>query len=211
MQKSKNNKNKKQNDKWGQIKLGGFRAEFPQPRIPRLLGAARNLGSDLSVYPMVKLDLPIGQTKFSVAAGALASYLSVNYSLIANWTNIASVFRSYAIVGFNFEVRVNNVVNPAGVVCLWIDEEAGSVGTSAEALRRPRLDVLLTQQTVPGSYLLKWTPRDILDLDYTASGTSFSPCYVKVYTDVANFGTTASTTGDVIITGSLAMEFRGYN
>ncbi len=184
---------------------------FPKPRIPQLLGAARALGDSQSVYPHVKLDMPITQVNQPIAAGAVAVSVALNFSLINAWsTRIATLFREYAIVGAKLEVRINNIANPAGILAVFMEEETNAVPTATRALSRPRLDVLICQQTVPGAYTITWTPRDILDLDYVDVATSFNPVYLNLYTDVANMGTLNTTTAEIIVTGALALEFRGF-
>ncbi len=212
MKKQNSNKGKAQQP-WGVIRLGGFRAEFPQPRIPRLLGSDRNLGSRNSVYPNnVMLDVPIITTKSSIAAGVLAASIPLDLTKIQAFSSrFASLFQEYAIVGASLEVRMNNTINNAGVLAAFIDEDSSAAPGPTDALNRPRLDVLVAQQFQPGSYRLNWTPRDILDLDYVDCATTFTPAWLKLYTDVGNFGTTATTTGDVLVTGTLALCFRGYN
>lgn len=196
---------------WANIQLGSFRMSFPKPRIPQLLGAARALGDSQSVYPHVKLDMPISQINQPIAAGAVAVSVALNFSLINNWsTRVATLFREYAIVGAKLEVRINNVTTPAGILAVFMEEEVNTMPTAARTLNRPRLDVLIAQQTVPGAYTITWTPRDILDLDYVDVATSFNPVYLNMYTDVANLGTLAGTAAEVIVTGALALEFRGF-
>jgi hypothetical protein len=196
---------------WGNIQLGSFRASFPQPRLPKLLGSATKLGAQSSVYPIIPLDLPMVQQTVLVATGAMAGVVPIDKTIIQAFaTRFASTFREYAIVGARFEVRVNNAVAPAGVASCFIDEESASVPTATDALDRPRIDVLIAAQTVPGSYRLDWIPRDILDLDYTAIGTTFTPAYLKLYTNVADFGALAGTSAQVIVTGALAFVFRGF-
>ncbi len=203
--------NRQKPQQWGEVQLGGFRMSFPKPRIPRLLGAARNLGNSMSVYPTVDLDMPITQVNQPITAGAVAVSVALNFSLVDNFsTRIATLFREYAIVGVKLEIRINNVTSPAGVLACFIEEETNAAPTAAKALNRPRLDVLICQQTVPGAYTLTWTPRDLLDLDYVDTATSFNPAYVNLYTDVANFGTLAGTAAEVIITGAIAFTFRGF-
>lgn len=203
--------NKGQNKQWANVQLGSFQMSFPKPRIPQLLGSARTLSNAQSVYPQVKLDLPISSINFAVVAGALASSVALNFSLIRNWTTrFASLFREYAIVGAKLELRINNVVAPAGVITAFIEEQVATVATADRALARPRLDLLIAAQSVPGAYTLTWTPRDILDLDFVDTATSFAPCYLDIYTDVANFGTLNTTTCELIVTGAIAFEFRGF-
>lgn len=198
---------------WGSIQLGSFRASFPQPRLPRLLGSAKSLGVGNSVYPNIRLDVPISQQVKSIVAGALAGSISIDIVTVINQfsSRFASLFKEYAIVGASFELRMNNVVQGAGVVAVYLDETTPNVPTAALALQTQRVDVLVSPQfSAGGSYRIDWTPRDILDLDYVSTGTTFTPLYLKLYTDVTNFNTVAGTTGDVIVTGALAFEFRGY-
>jgi hypothetical protein len=213
MQKQKKSKAAKQaaNTPWGQIRLGSFKAEFPQPRIPRLLGSASSLGQGGSVYPHVKLDVPITPQAAVLVAGAAAVAVPLDLTIINLFaTRFGGLFREYAIVGANLEVRPNNTINGAGFANVYIDEATGAAPTANEALDRPRLDVLFTQQFTKGAYMLQWSPRDLLDLDYTATGTTFTPAWLKVFASVAGTLTTATTTGQILITGSLAFDFRGY-
>lgn len=213
MAKRKGKRGKKQgpSSSWGSIQLGGFRASFPQPRIPRILGAARNLSAGRSVYPTVHLDVPIAMQKASITAGALASVFPLDLTTVTNWsTRFGSLFREYAIVGAKLELRMNNTVNPAGLVSAYLDEESNVAPTATASNDRPRLDILVQPLSTIGAYMLTWTPRDILDLDFVDVGTTFTPVWLKVFASTANNGTTATTTADILITGTLALTFRGY-
>lgn len=211
MKRNNNSKAPKQNSPWGQIRLGSFKAEFPQPRLPRILGADRHLGVGTSVYPVVKLDVPIIQQNLSIAAGALASVVPIDTTVIQNWVSrFQTLFREYAICGARLEIRMNNVVINSGLVCAYLDEQTSGAPTAAEAEGRGRLDILCAQQFQPGSYTIDWKPRDILDLDYTNVGTVFTPVWLKLFASNAATGTQATTTGQVVITGTVAFTFRGY-
>lgn len=130
---------------------------------------------------------------------------------VQSWsTRFASLFREYAIVGARLEVRAQGVSPAQGIIVAYLDEQSSSTPTATEALSRPRLDMVAGPLTVPKAYHLDWTPADILDLDYVASGTTFTPVWVKLFTNNANFGASTGMTGQVLITGSLALEFRGY-
>lgn len=196
---------------WGQIALGGFRAEFPQPRLPFRLGADTALPRGLSVYPRVKLDVPIIMRNVAIAAGAVAYAGAIDTLSVQDWgTRYAAVFREYAIVGCRLELRPQNISPAAGICAAYMDEQSGAVPTAAEALARSRLDMTLAPLTVPKAYHLDWTPHDLLDLDFTAVGTNFQPVFLKIFANVANFGTSAAETGQILVTGSIAFEFRGY-
>ena len=163
------------------------------------------------MYPRVKLDVPIRNLIGTISAGGVAGSFPLDLTAVQNWAaRFGSLFREYAICGARLEVRVQGVSPAQGIVVAYIDEQSAASPTAAEALQRPRLDMIAGPLTVPKSYHLDWTPRDILDLDYVSTATTFTPAWVKIYTDVASFGASAGMTGQVLITGSLALEFRGY-
>jgi hypothetical protein len=203
---------KKKQGPWGQIRLGGFRAEFPQPRIPRLLGAAATLGNSISVYPNgVQLDVPITQQNLAIVAGALAAVVPLDLSIVnAFAARFGAVFKEYAIVGAKLELRPNNMAVTAGVTGAYIDENSNAAPTAGTTMNVPRLDMLNAPLFEVKPRLITWTPRDFIDLDYVPIATTFTPAWLKVFTDVANFGSTVTTTGQWVITGSLAFSFRGY-
>lgn len=185
--------------------------EFPQPRIPRLLGSDRDLPAQLSVYPRVKLDIPIAPQVATLTAGAVAASVSLDTTLVANWaTRFASLFREYAIVGAALELRPNNIAVTAGLIAAFIDEETATAPTQSDMQDRPKLDMTCGPLFVPRAYRIQWSPRDILDLDFVSTGTNFTPAWLKVFSSVAATYTTNTTTGQVLITGTLALEFRGY-
>lgn len=213
MQKQKKGKKKGAKEgPWGQITLGSFRAEFPQPRLPRLLGAAKALSAGSSVYPTINLDVPISQMIVPIVAGAAATSLLIDQSKVSNFvTRFGGLFKEYAIVGARFELRMNNVVQGAGVMGVYLDETSPTVPSAASTLDSARVDVLISPQfSAGGSYRIDWTPRDILDLDYVSTGTVFTPIFLKAFTNTANFNTLAATTGDLLVTGALAFTFRGF-
>lgn len=197
---------------WGQIRLGSFKAEFPQPRIPRLIGSDTALSARDSVYPpRVKLDVPLSFVVQTIAAGALAAVIPIDTTAVTNWVEFAALFKEYAIVGARLELRPNAMATTSGYSAAYLDETSNAAPTASSTLQNARVDMLNAPVFRPGGYHITWTPRDILDLDYVATGTNFTPVYLKLFTDVANFGSNVATTGQWIITGSVAFEFRGYN
>jgi len=157
------------------------------------------------------MDVPIALPPSLIVAGALATSIGLDITRVNAWaTRFAGTFREYAIVGARLELRMNNVAVTAGILAAFLDEETAAAPTATQALNRPRLDVTVGPVFEPRAYHLDWKPADILDLDFVDTGTTFTPVWLKLYTDQTNFGTTASTSGQVIITGSLALEFRGY-
>lgn len=202
--------NKGRNEPWGQIRLGGFRAEFPQPRLPGLIGSDRNLSSKNSVYPTVNLDVPITPTKASLVAGAVAASIALDTTVMSLFGKLGAAFREYAIVGARLEIRPNNFAVTAGIAKAYLDETSSAVPTASDAKDRPCVDMLCAPIFQPGGYHVMWTPRDLLDLDYVSTGTNFTPVYLKIFASVADTFTQATTTGDFIVTGAIALTFRGY-
>ncbi len=196
---------------WGSIRLGGFSAQFPQPRIPRLLGSDRDLPAGNSVYPKVRIDVPIAPQVATLVSGAVAAVVALDTSLIANWsTRFASLFKEYAIVGAALELRPNNIAVTAGIVAAFLDEKSNAAPSQADMQDRPKLDMTCGPLFVPRAYRIKWMPGDLLDLDYTSSATNYTPVWLKIFSSVAATYTTATTTGQILVTGTLALEFRGY-
>jgi len=212
-QNNKKNKNPPKGNQgpWGQIRLGGFKAEFPQPRLPRLLGAAVRLGNNLSVYPNLSLDVPLQTEILSIVAGTLAGVIPLDITSVKNFIpRFSPLFKEYAIVGARIEIRPNNMANTSGLTGAFIDEESSAVPTAAQTSDVGRLDLNNAPLFQVKPYRLDWTPRDILDLDYVSTLTTFTPAWLKLFTNVADFGSQSTTTGQWLITGSLAFVFRGY-
>jgi len=196
---------------WGNIVLGGFKASFPQPRLPWRLGADTQLPQALSVYPNLALDVPIIPALATIAAGATALSLPLDLTQVFNFAlRFATLFREYAIVGARLEIRPQNVSPAGGIIAAFLDEQSAAAPTGPDAVNRPRLDMTAAPLTVPKAYHIDWKPRDILDLDYVSTATTFTPVWLKIYTDTANFFAPAAMTGQVIVTGTLAFQFRGY-
>lgn len=183
---------------------------FPMPRLPRAIGSDRFLSSKASVYPVVQLDIPLQPTVITLVAGAVAQSVAIDVSVLALFGKLGQAFREYAIVGARLEIRPNNLVAPAGVTIAFLDETSAAAPAASDAKDRPKLDMLNAALSVPGGYRLDWTPRDILDLDYVSTGTTFTPLWLKFFASVADTFTLATTTGQYIVTGALALTFRGY-
>jgi hypothetical protein len=165
----------------------------------------------LSVYPQVDLSVPIIPILATITAGNTAVSAGLDLTKVVNWAvRFQTLFREYAIVGARLEVRPQNVSPAGGVIAAFLDEESASAPTAGDALNRPRLDMTAGPLTVPKAYHIDWTPRDLLDLDYVATSTTFTPVWVKLYTDTVNFFAPSSMTGQVIVTGTLKISFRGY-
>jgi hypothetical protein len=164
------------------------------------------------VYPSrMSFSVPIVPQFVSVASGALASVIDIEPSPICqNWSAFADLFAEFCTVGATFEIRIVSTTNPAGLVLAYIDEKSSSAPTAAVALSTPRLDIMLSSTESPSLHKISWQARDYLDLEWTETGTAEIPAYLKLFAASATTGTAANTTANIIITGSLAVDVRGY-
>lgn len=189
----------------------GTRLSIPVARLPVSLGSDRKLTAATSVYPVVKLDVPMIVTRTAVAAGATTSVFNIDLSKVGTFsTRFGALFDEYCIVGARIEVRLNNIAVPQGFVMAYIDEKSSSAATSTAALAASRIDMVVSATESPSRYHIDWVPRDFTDLSYSDIGTTTTSAYLKFFSSNADTGTNAGTTFDLMITGTLAFTFRGY-
>lgn len=191
---------------------GGFRLDFPFPRLPRWIGTP-NLSASNVVYPRVNLDIPIAVQSASVTAGAMATVLNIDTSAIANWsTRFGALFKEFAIVGARFEVRITSATTPQGMILAYVDEGASGAPT-ASALDYAHAEIPITSTSIDSTgslHRVEWTAHSFADLTWDLSNTSGVVGYLKLYASTGSTGTAAGTTANVLITGSYAVCFRGY-
>lgn len=157
------------------------------------------------------MDVPLTTQILSIVAGSLAGVVPIDVSRVTNFVSrFGAVFKEYAIVGCSLELRPNNIAVTSGMTGAYIDEQSNSAPTANGLNDVPRLDMINAPLLQVKPYRLDWRPADLLDLDFVSTSATFTPAWLKLYTDTANFGTSASTSGQWIITGALALEFRGY-
>jgi hypothetical protein len=211
---SRNKKSKDDREKPANVIVQGpwgTSLSVPIARLPFTLGSDRRLTSATSVYPTVLLDVPLIVTRYAVAAGATTTVYSVDISKISNFsTRFGALFDEYCIVGARFEVRMNNVVNPQGFLVAYLDEKSNSAPTASSSLAAARIDMMVSTNEAPSRYNIDWKPRDYLDLSYADIGLTNTPVWIKFFSSVVDTGTSATTTFDVMLTGTLAFTFRGY-
>ncbi len=191
---------------------GGFRLDFPIPRLPKWLGTP-NLSQANSVYPRVDLDIPIVISSQAVAAGAIAISSNIDTSNVPSWsTRFGATFKEFAIVGARFELRVTSSTNGQGVVLAYIDENSNAAPTST-ALNYPHAEIPLVSNSVDSTgsiHRVEWVARSYADLTWDAIGTSGIVGYLKLFASNAATGTGATTTANILVSGVFAVCFRGY-
>lgn len=193
---------------------GGFKLEFPLPRLPRLLGAP-NLGANVSIYPQkVRLDAAIIPFAVTVAAGAVAASNIIGNALIPNWTTrFQSLFNEFCIVGALFEIRLTSTTAGQGAMLVYVDENpAAAAPTLAKALNSPHADVPLVATNVDSTgsiHRVQWLPKSYDDLTWDLTTTSGAAAVIQFFA-AAGTGTAVGTAANCYVTGVLALEFRGY-
>jgi hypothetical protein len=190
----------------------GSQIGLPLGRLPVVLGSDKELSPNRTVYPVLRsLSAPIIPFQTVVTAGAVAQVLTINpQSLIKNFASrFGALFDEYCTVGLDLEFRVVTVGVPQGSVKVILDEKNAAAPTNA-VLDQPSLDMVLTTTESPSRYHLKWKAQDYNDLVWTSTTVTFTPCYVKLFASNADTLTGATTTANIAVTGSLAMDFRGY-
>lgn len=191
-----------------------MRIGLPIGRLPVKLGSDIGLSSISSVYPVLRsLSIPIIPFQTAITAGAVSQVFTMNpQSLVKNWTTrFQSLFDEYCLVGFNLELRLLTTANPQGSVKFILDEKNAAAPTNA-VLDQASVDMALVQNPVsPRGYFIKWVARDYEDLSWTQTTVTFTPVWVKAFASNADTLTAAATTANIAVTGTIAVDFRGYS
>lgn len=191
---------------------GGFRLNFPIPRLPRLLGAGNNLAAQNTVYPRIDLDMPTTIQVVAVSTGALASVIALDpNSLIPQWAARSQLFREYAVVGARFEFSVTSSSNASGCVVAFVDETLATA-PNAGSVYTPHLEIPIPAYPDAGvMHRLDYKPAgSYTDLDWIPVSSTTPKQWLKLFASTAATGTSASTTGAILVRGTLAIAFRGY-
>jgi hypothetical protein len=173
----------------------------------------QRLNPNTTVYPkMIKLDFPLIPISSATAAGAYSIVINIiaAASMIANYANLAAVFDEVCIVGARFELRLDVTANPAGSVWAYVDEKVAAAPTLANSQNKARLDMAAFGNESPNRYTLLWKARDYTDLIWEPTGSATASAYLKIFASNAGTGTNAAGGINLLVTGSVALCFRGY-
>ncbi len=182
-----------------------------QPSIPRTLSD----GPAYSGQYKARMTLPGIPFLLSttVTTGVIASvtnlqvYENGGFGVQGFTTRFGSTFDEYRILGAN--VKVRPVSASTGVSVMSFDEKSSSAPTANSAMERVGLRLPNTNANNKSCVVMRWRARDLLDLQYTAIGTLVTPCYFKVYTDLATWGAPAAVTPLWLVEPEFLVEFRG--
>ncbi len=191
----------------------GVRVLLPIPRLPRAIGSNKDLKVGDSIYPSrVNLDVPITPFQVTLVAGAVASSTALDSALLPTFSRFSNLFREYAIVGARLELRLLNVPGAAqgGFIAAALDESSNAAPT-ATILQAPHVEMMCSGYvTEVDAHLIDWKASDVTDLDWTITSTNLQPVWLKIFAATATTLTAAGNTASVLVTGALALSFRGY-
>jgi hypothetical protein len=145
----------------------------------------------------------------TITTGVIAQAYTVSAGSITGFTTrFGSTFDEYRILGV--KIRIRPLSAATGVSAMWFDEKVTSSPTINEATERTVVLYSNSNASSKTNIDLTWNARDLLDLQYTAIGTtSVVPVTFKIYTDVSNYGAPATVTPVWIVEPVFMVEFRG--
>lgn len=163
------------------------------------------------------MRIPAGTLVLTTGLLGLVSVVSIldPQTQITNWVNrFQAVFSEFRIILCRMKlVKLNDTSGQA--VVFW-DEAASTLAvppTSVEASERAQHYIPLSVNSSQSSYDFKWKPRDVKDLIfYSTSTTTFnSPVGFKVFTNTANYGSSATPVQVLTLQVEYTLEFRGLS
>ena len=191
----------------------GIKVSIPIARLPLTIGSDKDLFSNQSVYPTIHgLAVPIVPFRFSSAAGALASQQAITTTILQDFsTRLGATFDEYCITGAVLEVRaIMRSGTAQGIVIIYLDEKDSTTPTAAAANAAPHIELSVNNEALPMRHRIEWLARDLVDLEWTSTSSLTTPCYVKGFTSQTVGFTAPDTVVDVIFTGALNLDVRGW-
>jgi len=143
-----------------------------------------------------------------VTTGLIAVALPLDKTRIQGFaTRFGSTFDEYRILSCILKIRSLNV--SSGVSRFWFDEKSNATPSSTDASERVGLTIPNNSSNGRTVTSMTWKARDLLDLQYTAIGTTATPAYFKIYTSNAGYSSPIAVTDLWLIEYHMVFEFRG--
>lgn len=137
-------------------------------------------------------------------------YLTPSLSTLKKVVNWKSVYDEWRLVGVDFHIAAIQQQN--GVSHFVVDDEDNTMENADWFEARGDRRVLLNNSASPlSSTVIKYRSQDLSDLTWksTYSESTYTPCALKFYTSLTEYGTPASITGLYYIYWVGHFEFRG--
>lgn len=146
----------------------------------------------------------------TITTGVISSSIGISTSLINGFaTRFGLTFDEYRILKVYCKIRP--LVVSTGVTRFLFDEKSSTALTATGSTQRVGLTLANNSADSKSLQTMIWSARDLLDLQYTAIGSSVTPVYFKIYTDSTNYGAPVSATALWLIEFDLTVEFRGLS
>lgn len=158
----------------------------------------------------MSFDIPIAGTVFNATGGNLASTWPISASrILAFATKFANVFREHCVVGLKLHFKVNanssTLNDNRGFIRVLFDEKSSATPTNDTA-NLPHLS--LSADDPVSTYTLTWKAADYADLHWLDVTSPVNVGWLKLYSSTSDTGCTG--TPSVTVSGSLAVDFRGF-
>ena len=162
---------------------------------------------------IVKVTLNGSSTMLSTQATTglfTTSSLTPTLGALAKTSNWKAVFDEYRLVGVDFYIRAISSSN--GISNFLVDDEDATGENATWFESRPDRSLIVNNSASPQSHtVIRWRSQDLEDMEWrsTYNEASFSPCTLKFYTSLTEYGTPASVTGMYYVNWVGHFEFRG--
>lgn len=157
-----------------------------------------------------KFKVPGLATKLTstVTTGVISNSYGISIANVLGFaTRFGATFDEYRIL--RSEVQIRPISSLTGVTVFFFDEKSATAPTANESTERVGMRVPNSNASDSSVLSMIWTARDLLDLEYTAIGTTVTPVYFKTYTDNNGWGTTTVASDLWIVEPLITFEFRG--
>lgn len=138
--------------------------------------------------PVAVMDLPCASYILSTTAttGVIANNFQLNVGSILNFTTrYGAAFSEYAIIGCEFKIRP--LAASTGVSAFWFDDTITTAPTLNESMGRIAEKKSNTNASPQSAFSMYWKARQLTDLTFNSTSTSYTAVNFKVYTDNANY------------------------
>jgi len=143
----------------------------------------------------------------TVTTGLIANTYQVGINNINGFAaRFGSTFTEYRILAADFQISPLSASN--GVSKMWFDEKSSATPTINESMERTSTMLTNTNAMSRSKTTMRWRARDLLDLQYTAIGTTVIPVNFKIYTDNSDYGAPIAVAPIWLIEPTFTVEFR---
>lgn len=178
-------------------------------RIPRSVSATQGDGPAYAGQQCTILTVPGNPTLLTTSvAGTIADVYPLDSTKIVSFSSrFGQTFDEYRILRAVVNVRAISTV--AGLSVFFFNEKSATAPGGADASERNATLVSNNSANPRSAFSLRWFARDLLDLQYSAIGTNYTPVYFKTFTDAGTYGTTAAVNNLWLVETVFTVEFRG--